>query len=216
MRGPCFALIALFSAYVQAQETFSFQDYLPGEWKVERFSISPTTSEMTVVSTGKYVFNSKKESTNIDGSYTPESDAEEEGESVSIPVLVEFDSSNTGNFKTGDDEDLLFSFYFQHFSGPWISHGEWNGQTQGIYQFNIVAPDRFTITVYPTNSEEEMAVISVTRVKSGREKSFFEKYGSTIMMVGGFLLFQRLKGDPGRGAATGGGGGQPTVEEKVN
>jgi len=62
--------------------------------------------------------------------------------------------------------------------------------------------------------DAEVTIYSASRVKLGREKTFFEKYGSTIMMVGGFFLFQQLKGDPGRAAAASQGGGAPSVEER--
>jgi len=209
-------VFSLLAVLASAQEKeFSFKTYLLGEWNVERFTVSMTTSEMVPVSTGKYVFNADTETTNIVGYWSPDEVEDEDGLQAKIPVLVEFDSSNTGNFKTGEDEDVLFSFYFQHFNGPWISHGEWNGQTSAFYQFNIVANDKFTITVYPNPVQEdaEVTIYSASRVKSGREKTFFEKYGSTMMMVGGFMLFQQLKGDGGRAAAAQG-GGAPTVEER--
>mmetsp|Transcript_21686 Transcript_21686/g.32288 ORF Transcript_21686/g.32288 Transcript_21686/m.32288 type:complete len:226 (+) Transcript_21686:1-678(+) len=224
--SPIFFLCA--TAIAAQQSTFSFQDYLNGEWNVERFTVTVSSSEMILVSSDKYSFTSDGETGNLSGFFssrdsTITEDSEESDEDImptKTPVLVEFEASNTGLFKTGDDEDTLFSFYFQNFNGPWMSHGEWNGQNPGVYQFNVVAHDKFTITVYPndsaTNKDAEVIILSATRVKSAKDKSFFEKYGSTIMMVGGFLLFQRLKGDGGRQAAAGAGGGAPTVEEKTN
>jgi len=211
-------VLATLSLLAQAQDStpkFSFKDYLSGEWNVERFAVTMATSEMTPVSSGTYQFEPEKESDNLVGFWTP-GEAGEDGEVVKDPVSVEFDALNTGSFKIGEDNDLLFSFYFQHFNGPWISHGEWNGVSDGFYQFNVVASDKFTITVFthPMKEDGEVILFSASRVKSAREKSFFEKYGSTMMMVVLFLLFQRMKGDP-RGQG-GGGAGEPTVEEKKN
>ena len=54
---------------------------------------------------------------------------------------------------SGEDEDVLFGFYFQHFNGPWISHGEWNGQTSAFYQFNIVNNQYIILTSFDNIDE---------------------------------------------------------------
>eukprot|EP00472_Partenskyella_glossopodia_P006930 CAMPEP_0197517980 /NCGR_PEP_ID=MMETSP1318-20131121/3073_1 /TAXON_ID=552666 /ORGANISM="Partenskyella glossopodia, Strain RCC365" /LENGTH=224 /DNA_ID=CAMNT_0043067967 /DNA_START=6 /DNA_END=680 /DNA_ORIENTATION=- len=201
-----------------AGKVFSFEKHLVGTWDVHQFMVATSTSEMMPVSQSKYVFNSDPDTGGVVG-YFMNNDEDEDGLVSKIPISIDFDAANTGNFKTGEDEELLFSFYFQNFNGPEMSFGEWNGQNPGFYQFQIVSGDKFLITVFPTDegkdddADSEVIVYSANRVRSAKDKTFFEKYGSTIMMVGGFMLFQRLKGDQ-RPAVTAPAGG-PRVEEKV-
>mmetsp|Transcript_28509 Transcript_28509/g.39693 ORF Transcript_28509/g.39693 Transcript_28509/m.39693 type:complete len:226 (-) Transcript_28509:292-969(-) len=214
----CMVLALLVSPISADAPDFDFRKFLKGEWSVEKFTVSMASSETIPAGSGTYTFKEEKETENLPGFWTPsstESDPDEPEER--IPVSVEFDALNTGNFKIGEDLENLFSFYFQPFNGPWISHGEWNGESGGFYQFNVVGSDKFTITIYPHKDKQdaEITLFSAVRVKNYREKTWFEKWGSTLMMLGGFFLWQRMKGDQGRPAGPGATGG-PTVEDKKN
>lgn len=52
-------------------ESFSFKNFLRGEWNVERSSVTLTTSEKVPISTGTYMFEPEEETGNIVGSYSP-------------------------------------------------------------------------------------------------------------------------------------------------
>ncbi len=214
------ALVALVAPRATADDSFSFRDFLSGTWEIERTSVSLTTSETVPVSKGTYVFAAEEGTGNVAGRYIQNSTASaddmvddvEDAAPEAVPILVEFETAVSGAFKTGSDEDLLFNFFFQEYQEyNMMSAGEYNGQVPGYYQFQVLSRDRFTITLYPAEpgADPELTVISARLKKDARERTFFERYGSTIMMLGLFMLFQNMKpAQPPRAE------GPPTAEEK--
>jgi len=116
-----------------------------------------------------------------------------------MAVSVDFDTSNSGTFKTGQTEyDLTALFHFEFVTQPngmIMSHGEWHGTNGGFYQFNVGNWDKFSITIWE-NPEDEKAkkekdpyvVILVGKRIVNSEKTFFQKYGMYALLGGVLIL----------------------------
>jgi hypothetical protein len=102
------------------------------------------------------------------------------------------DDGNTGVYKTGENYDsmyVLFEFDFtvlpEHAS---VSIGTYNTDPVSRYQFLVHGTDKFTITVLPTDAADGAVHLYLgKRVIYPSEMTFFQKYGSYIMIGGVFL-----------------------------
>ena len=119
-----------------------------------------------------------------------------------LSVLVEFDDSGNGQWKTGRDEDSLtqlFPFSFvMHPAGHPTSVGDWHGADESYYVLQINAPDKFTITVQPKRSKQQqsdeeaeeaegLVIYSLRKKAEPAPKTFFQQYG-TWLMLGVFFV----------------------------
>jgi hypothetical protein len=118
---------------------------------------------------------------------------------------------NSGSYKFGESvQDLteLFSFKFHPLpDNGAISIGKWNSEPGAHYEFLIHNQDSFTITVLPDSKDDDALVHLYIgkRVLYPVTQTFFQKYGSTIMIAGVFMLNmymqQKLKGQQQNNAA---------------
>ena len=150
---------------------------------------------------GHYQFAKDNSSSSLVGRYydnhTETGDIEN-----ALSVLVEFEDSGNGQWRTGRDEDSLtqlFPFSFvQHPAGHPTSVGDWHGQDDSYYVLQINAPDRFTITVQPKRAkqraddnedeaEEGVVIYSLRKKAEPAAKTFFQQYG-TWLMLGVFFV----------------------------
>ena len=182
---------------------FNFHDYLLGEWDVLKTSasFSPPSFDFSPYR-GRYSFEKDNATANVLGRYfdnhTESGDIENR-----LHVLVDFEDTANGQWKTGRDEDSLtplFDFSFvQHPAGHPTTVGEWHGADDAYYLLQINGPDRFTITVTPKafgghtadgEGEEEgdgVVVYSLKKTAQPVAKTFFQQYG-TYLMLGVFFV----------------------------
>jgi len=203
-----FVLIGVISS--QEAPPFSFYDYFHGDWIVQRTVASLKTGEQTSDELiAQYTIEKENGTLNLIGKYF--NNDTNTGEITNIKrIIVDFNvGGNSGAFKVGsvlsdvtedeeeDDEvkehslKTLFNFDFsvQH-NGMVVSQGEWVDGVGSYYQFLIGGWDKFTITVYPKtmNQEAEVQMFTGRKIPVLQDKSFFQKYG-TMVMIGGFFLF---------------------------
>jgi len=113
----------------------------------------------------------------------------------------EYEGQSQRALPTIDNEEItdkelkpLFTFNFNTLTnnGIMVSHGQWNGQAPGSYQFVISSFDKFIITTYPkgtdSNDEGQAIIFSGRKLPVSIEKTFFQRY-SMIIMIGVFLFF---------------------------
>eukprot|EP00455_Lapot_gusevi_P026915 TRINITY_DN283_c0_g1_i1.p1 TRINITY_DN283_c0_g1~~TRINITY_DN283_c0_g1_i1.p1 ORF type:complete len:252 (+),score=79.69 TRINITY_DN283_c0_g1_i1:58-813(+) len=186
-------LVLAIPALAQEKTVLSFHEFLSGNWSVQRSVVSLKSFEQTNdVTIGRYSFHKVEGSQTLVGSFY-ENDTTTGELSNDLVVAVEFTNPLAGVFKTGASEDELkplFNFDFKRQSNDVVvSHGEWLGAQGGFYQF-MAFNDRFTITVYPSDPANSSQVIvwAASKIPEVVERSFFSKYGSTIMLVG-FMIF---------------------------
>mmetsp|Transcript_22024 Transcript_22024/g.24487 ORF Transcript_22024/g.24487 Transcript_22024/m.24487 type:complete len:234 (+) Transcript_22024:24-725(+) len=186
-------LACLCGALAEEVADFSFADFFQGEWVVERSTVDINTNVHIYDETrGRYNM-SKAGDHGMAGEYFAEDTVTGDVLS-SLIVRIEFaHDPATGAFKTGAETDepsefaTLFNFAFQHepHNGMIISHGEYHGAKGGHYQFLIPSPDKWVLTVY--QEAGEAVVYLGQKVVVQNEKSFFQRYG-TMLMLGGFML----------------------------
>eukprot|EP00475_Leptophrys_vorax_P024226 TRINITY_DN3339_c0_g1_i1.p2 TRINITY_DN3339_c0_g1~~TRINITY_DN3339_c0_g1_i1.p2 ORF type:complete len:121 (+),score=34.05 TRINITY_DN3339_c0_g1_i1:247-609(+) len=84
---------------------------------------------------------------------------------------------------------VLFEFSFavlqDHAS---VSVGTWNNDIGLRYQFLVHGTDKFTITVLPSSADGQVHLYLGKRVVYPPNLTFFQQYGSYIMIGGVFLL----------------------------
>jgi len=211
-------VIAAGDSSPEQQAGFSFYEYFHGEWDVQKSTISLKTSEQSLdPMQGHYSMDKENGTQNLIGQ-SFDNDTSTGEVTNRLAITIDFTGPNSGAFHTGDtpdDQKQLFKFDFlPQPNGMFISHGEWNGASPAFYQFSIASWDKFTITVYPAQlaDDAEITMYVGRKIPVNKEKSFFQKY-STMIMLGGFFLFQMFMQRKTRQAAPeGDGGDQPQAE----
>jgi len=218
------ALTTLFPLSIAADSTssssspiFNFHDYLIGEWDVLKadVSYSPPTFDFSPYR-GRYLFDKENGTSNLIGRYFDNHTETGEVENE-LRVLIEFEDTANGHWKTGKDVDSLtslFPFSFvTHPSGHPTTVGEWHGADDSYYLLQINAPDKFTITVTPKQwgaggeepqSGEDVAVTvySLRKKPEPVAKGFFQQYGTYLMLIVFFVVNLFLKSRAATSAAT--------------
>jgi len=184
----------LFCVSTAEDKPFQFNEYFVGEWDVQRSSVNMAANEQVAdEKLGHYKILKENNTMNLEGTYF-DNDTSTGEVSNNLRVYVESVSPSAGAFKTGKigEEELvsLFNYDFHsQFNGLYTSHGEWHGAAGGFYQFTVVGWDRFIITVTPKESKGEVIMYSGRKVPNAAQKTFFQQYG-TIIMIGVFFFVQ--------------------------
>jgi len=213
LKSLLFLSLCIIIGVVSSSETpqFSFYDYFQGDWEVQRTTASLKSGEQVHEELlAHYTIEKENGTLNLIGKYFIN---DTNGEiSNLMRVVLDFNvGGNSGSFKTGsqisdlsedEDEDddvvkdhslkTLFNFDFTaHHNGMIVSQGEWLGsEVPSYYQFLIGGWDKFSISIYPKtlNQEAEITMFTGRKIPLLQEKTFFQKYG-TMIMIGGFFLF---------------------------
>jgi len=118
---------------------------------------------------------------------------------VSELRFVEIEFSNTlgsaGVFKNGEslsDLQTLFEFNFFSLGENAVSFGKWNGGPS-TYQFIVTSNDRFSLTIDSGADQSTILYFFGRRVLKTAPVTLWQKYGSTVMIGGVFLLNMYLQ-----------------------
>jgi len=166
-------------------------DYFAGEWEIKRSVLTLETKEQVFDDNIiRYSLAHENGTSNLIGrSFVNDTNGEI---SQSQALLIETEGTTTGAFKTGDDPEemvTLFNFNFVlQYNGQYISHGTY--KEDGIYQFVVSSWDKFILTVLPKElkSNSELVIFTARKMPDAKETSFFQKYG-TYLMLGAFFIF---------------------------
>lgn len=169
---------------------FTFQTWFAGEWDVQRTEVSGGELVHSDV-LGRYVVARRNGSEALEGSSFDNDTATGEVTNE-LALAVEFadGSASAGTFMTGADPEELaplfeFAFETQH-NGMHVSHGRWGAKSS--YQFVAAHKDLFIITVRPDGGGGDATLFTGKRVVRPVPKTFFQQYG-TMIMLGCFFLF---------------------------
>jgi len=195
MKYALFVLVlatAVATATAEVKPPSSFYDFLQGDWEVLNTKVDMKTGEQTYAELrGHYLFEKENGTLNLIG-HSFDNDTSS-GELLNeMEIGVEFATPNSGSFKTGaSDFDLksLFEFDFAaQENGVALSHGEWHGAKPSWYQFTMSGVDRFQITVFPKDGTPNIQVLVGRKIPVNAEKTFFQQWGTMIMIGGMFLV----------------------------
>lgn len=226
MRNLLLTLLCAFAsssaALAAAPGPWTFQTFFAGEWAVQQSTFSADGAQHKSDLVGHYSLARRDESDALEGRSFDNDTASGEL-SNQLSLLVEFTpgAASAGTLYTGEgdgaEDELapLFDFDFvEQPNGMHVSRGEWKAKAGASYQFVAVAPNSFLITVR-TDGEDGEVVFAGSRVLDAVEKTFFQKYG-TMMMMGAFFLFNNFMQRRARGgaadAAAAGAGAAPVTE----
>lgn len=194
---------------------FDFFNYLVNsEWDVLQSSINQSTSSYQHSDIlGHYSFlkdNSTSSLALIGRYYENDTSAVIETIDNVSSVHVMFDTPSSGSWLISNENEApmkVFDFSFIHATnsqpnavGSWLAD-----DVKSFYLMQIAQPTRFTIVVTPTTFDEKHAVTmySLKKKVDASAKSFFQKYG-TWLMLGVFFIVQmymKTKGKMGDAAA---------------
>jgi len=178
------------------EKQFSFYEFFNGEWDVQRSTAYFKSSAQNFEELpGHYSIQKENGTVHLIGRYY-ENDTSTGELTNEMAVSVDFETSNSGTFKTGQTEyDLSALFHFDfvtQLNGMILSHGEWHGTNGGFYQFNVGSWDRFSITIWEKEKDDKAAdpavVILVGKRIVNTEKTFFQKYGMYALLGGVLIL----------------------------
>ena len=190
----------LISTASAAEPAFSFFDFFQGEWTTQRSVAYFKTmdQELEHDKLGHYSIQPVKGSTNLlEGRYYENDTAT--GETLGqYFIRIELQTPSSGVFRTGasqQDTTPLFKFDFQkQTNGLVMSHGQWAGDTGAFYSFTVAGAKQFSISVYPMEQQTEPKVTVYLATKTSVENaSFFERYGTTVLMAAVFIGMQFRK-----------------------
>eukprot|EP01104_Vermistella_antarctica_P018835 TRINITY_DN7138_c0_g1_i1.p1 TRINITY_DN7138_c0_g1~~TRINITY_DN7138_c0_g1_i1.p1 ORF type:complete len:241 (-),score=75.63 TRINITY_DN7138_c0_g1_i1:106-804(-) len=135
-----------------------------------------------------------------------------EGETVQLRIEFDEEKNNAGavfvftdDIDDLEDEDTpLFNFEFTPTSiGVYTSSGAWNGESKGSYHMIATSPRSFVLNIFKSEIANGVVTTSIAVKEASQEpKTFFQQYGTMIMMVGFVLVSQVLKRTVGQPAAT--------------
>jgi hypothetical protein len=172
--------------------------------QVEGFRVDPATGEQTVLEEGgEFTFNWTY--TSEDQDYRVGSRVEEvDGEEVSLPARLDFESENAGSlsmaFEEGAEPSKVLSFEFMRHGSAWVSSGAYLS-AEGRYTW-VVQPLQFVLSVQ-TGAEEPTTLFIASKVVEEQEKTLWQKYSTMIMIGGMFILNMYMKTQNNKAAASG-------------
>lgn len=194
-------IVAVSSKGVKQPTDFNFYDYLIGEWDVVKSELNAQTASHEVTEPmGRYQFIKSSDADQgllLVGRYH-ENDTLSGAVVNDLSVSVEFesDSKSSGVWKIGASESAstspLFSFNFVMQPGQLpTSVGKWmDDDAPAYYLLSINQPDRFSIVITRDSigQTKSFTMFSLKKIVVDQPKTFWQSYGTWVIMGGVFIL----------------------------
>jgi hypothetical protein len=192
----CLLLSAGIALASSSSPSFSFHDFLLGDWQVAFIRSNPAVRDDPIVERWTWKLSDSPTGLPVgEPGYLQLEGTASSGDEVRR-LQFQFEDPRTGSFlwsQRGDDLNPVLNFQLSNYTdGCFLSRGLWlaSGRAQPVYQLSICSATSFVLTVFADGKLDELVGHKQGVVLP---QTFLQKYGSYVLLFGMLVLSQYLK-----------------------